>query len=66
MNGPQINLNTMAMRAGYDMIENRCNVCKENIRFQEKVKYIERESSENESRQRCVSATTGLGLPNRL
>ena len=42
MKGLQINLNMMAMRAGYDMIENRCNVCKENIRFQEKVKYIER------------------------
>ena len=65
MKGLQINLNMMAMRTGYDMIENRCNVCKENIRFQEKVTYIERESSENESRQRCVSATTGQ-IPNRL
>ena len=43
MKGLQIHLSIMAMRAGYDMIENRCNVCKENIRFQEKVKYIERE-----------------------
>ena len=42
MKGLQIHLSMMAMRAGYDMIENRCNVCKENIRILEKVKYIER------------------------
>ena len=43
MKGLQIHLSIMAMRAGYDMIKTRCNVCKEIIRFQEKVKYIERE-----------------------
>ena len=41
MKGLQIHLSMMAMRAGYDMIENRCNVCKKNIRIREKVKYIE-------------------------
>ena len=42
MKGLRVHLSMMATRADYDMIENRCNVCKENIRIREKVKCIER------------------------